>query len=62
MRRRQSVRGGVWCMGGRRKIRRQTGRVFPIGALAALILGTLGSVVIKKLFGSKRLWRWRQYV
>ena len=49
-------------MGGRRKIRRQTGRVFPIGALAALILGTLGSVVIKKLFGSKRLWRWRQYV
>ena len=35
---RQSVRGGVWYMGGRRKRRRQTGEFLPIGALAAPIL------------------------
>ena len=62
MRRRQSVRRGVWYMGSRRKRRKQTGGLFPVGALAAPILGTLGGVVIKKLFGGKRRRRRRQYV
>ena len=32
----------------------QIGGLFPVGALAAPILGTLGGAVIKKLFGGKR--------
>ena len=43
----QAVRHSVWYIGGRRKRRRQTGEFFPVGALAVLILGTLGGVVIK---------------
>ena len=53
MRRRQSVIGGVWYMDGKRR-RRQRGGMFLIGALAAPILGTLGGVVVKKLFGGKK--------
>ena len=41
-------------MGSRRKRRTQTEGLFRVGALAAPILGTLGGVVIKKLFGGKR--------
>ena len=62
MRGRQSVRRSVWYMGGKRKRCKQTGELFPVGALAASILGTLGGVVIKKLFGGKRRRRRRQYV
>ena len=40
-------------MDGKRK-RRQRGEMFPIGALAAPILGTLGGAIIKKLFGGRR--------
>ena len=47
MRRRQPVRGSIWYMGGKRK-RRQRGEMFLFGALAAPILGTLGSLVVKK--------------
>ena len=49
-------------MGSRRKRRKQTGGLFPVGALATSILGTLGGAVIKKLFGGKRRRRQRQYV
>ena len=37
----------------------QIGGLFPVGALAAPILGTLGGTVIKKLFGGKRRCRHR---
>ena len=47
MRRRQPVRSGIWYMGGKRK-RRQREEICLFGALAALILGTLGSLVVKK--------------
>ena len=40
----------------------QIGGLFPVGALAAPILGTLGGAVIKKLFGGKRRRRRRWYV
>ena len=43
----QAVRHSVWYIVGRRKIRRQTGEFFPAGALAVLILGTLGDIVMK---------------
>ena len=33
---------------------RQKGGAFPIAALAAPILGSIGSIAIKKLFGGKR--------
>ena len=59
MRRHQSIRGGLWYMDDRKKKCRQTGGMFPIGVLAALILGTLGGVVIIKLLGGKRPWRRR---
>ena len=62
MRRHQSVRRGAWYMGGRRKGRTQTGGLLTVGALAAPILGTLGGVVIKKLFGGKRRRRRRQHI
>ena len=57
----QSVRRGVWYIGGRRKRRKQTRGLFPVGALAAPIQGKL-DVVIKKLFGGKRRRSQRQYV
>ena len=62
MRRLQSIRGGVWYMGGRKKRRRPKGRIFPSEALASPILGTLGGVVVKKLFRGQRLRRRRRYV
>ena len=62
MRRRQSIRLGIWYMGGKRKRHKQTGGLFSVGALAESILGTLGGVVIKKIFGGKRQRRRRQCV
>ena len=44
----QAVRRSVWYIGARRKRRIQTGGCFPVGGLAAPVLGTLGGVVIKK--------------
>ena len=49
-------------MGGKRKRHKQTGGLFSVGALAESILGTLGGVVIKKIFGGKRQRRRRQCV
>ena len=57
----QSVRRVVWYIGGRRNTPRQKGEVLPIGALAASMLGLLGGVVIKKIFGGKTHRR-RRYV
>ena len=48
------MRDTTWYMGVKRKKRRQRVRMFPIGALAATILGTLGGVALKKLFGDRR--------
>ena len=59
MRRHQSIRGGAWYMDDRKKNVDKQEELFPIGVLAALILGTLGGVVIIKLFGGKRPWRRR---
>ena len=59
MRRRQSVRGSLWYMGGKR---RQRGGMLPIRALAVPILGTLGGVVVKIIFGGKKRWRRVRYV
>ena len=39
----QSVKRGIWYIGGRRK--RQRGGAFPVAALAAPILGYLGGIV-----------------
>ena len=44
----QAVRRGVWYIGARRKRRIQAGVCFPVGGLAAPVLGALGGVVIKK--------------
>ena len=59
MRKRQSVRDGVWYMGGRRKRRRQTGVMFPI---EALVIEIIRGCYHKTLFGGKRPWRQRRYV
>lgn len=59
--RKLAVRPGFWYISGRRKRRPQTGYFFPVSALAAPILGTLGGVVIKTLFDGKRCRR-RRYV
>ena len=50
----QSVRRSIWYIGSTRKIHRQKGGAFPVAALAAPIHGSIGSIAIKKLFGSKR--------
>lgn len=45
----QSIKRGVWYIGGRRNRQRQRGVFLPIAALAAPILGSLSGVVIKKI-------------
>ena len=44
----QSVRRSIWYIGGKRKRHRQKGGAFPIAALAAPILGSIGSIAIWK--------------
>ena len=44
----------VWYIGGRQNRRRQKGGFLPVGGLATPILGSLGGVVIKEIFGGKR--------
>ena len=63
MRRSQSVRGGVWYMGGR-KIRRQkqTGGFFPLAAVAGPLLGAVGGEVMKKIFVGRRRRKRVKYV
>ena len=49
MRRKQSVRGGVWYMGGRKRHRvRQRGCMFSLGAIAAPILESVAQQLLKK--------------
>ena len=58
MNRKQSVRQGVWYIGGRRKRCKQKDRFLPIvpilGSLARPALGAIVGPVIKKTFGVKR--------
>lgn len=49
----QSVRQGVWYIGGRQNRHLQRSGFLPIGALAAPILGSLVGVVIKKYLGKE---------
>ena len=56
----QSVRCDIWYIVSKRKRHRQKGNAFPIAALAAPILGSIGSIAIKKIFGSKRKRRRRR--
>ena len=54
----QSVRGGVWYIGGRRRRQRQQKRGFlPVGlrtSLAGPFLGSVTQPILKKIVGGKR--------
>lgn len=50
--RKQSIKHGVWHIGGRK--RQQRGRAFPLATLAAPILGNLGRVILKIIIGGGR--------
>ena len=62
MRGKQSIRKGVWYIGGRkrrgRKIyRKQRGRGLPLGLIASAAASFLGEVakpILKKIFGGRR--------
>ena len=66
MRGKQSVRKGVWYIGGRkrrgRKIyRKQRGKGLPLGLIAsaaAPFLGEIAKPIFKKIFGGRRHRRW----
>ena len=63
MRRKQSARGGVWYMGGRKRHRvRPRGGMFPFGAIAAPILGAVAQPLLKNIFGGKRRRKRVRYV
>ena len=60
----QSVRKGVWYIGGKKRRKKQKGKGFPIGLLASVglpILSEIAKPVFKKIIGrgrrSKRLRR-----
>ena len=66
MRRKQSVRNGVWYIGGRRRSRRkQKGGFLPIagvlGSVTAPLIGEIGKPILKKILGGRRRRR-RRYV
>ena len=53
MRGRQSIKKGVWHIGGRRK-RRQRGSAFPLGLVASLagpLLGEVAKPIFKTILG-----------
>ena len=59
MRGTQSLRKGVWYIGGKRKYRKrqQRGKGFPIGLLASAttpILGEVAKPILKKSFGVRK--------
>ena len=62
MRGKQSVRKGIWNIGGRKRrsrklYRKQRGRGFPIGLLAsatAPFLGEIAKPILKKVFRGRR--------
>lgn len=49
--RKYSIQRGIWYIGGRRK--KQRAGVYLLAALAAPILGGLGGIVLKNIFGAK---------
>ena len=54
MRGRQSIKKGVWHIGGTRRRRRQRGGAFPLGlvaSLAALLLGEVAKPIFKTILG-----------
>ena len=59
MRGKQSVKKGVWYIGGRKRYR---GRGLPIGLIAsaaAPFLGEIANPIFKKIFsGRRKRWRW----
>ena len=62
MRRKQSVKKGVWYTGGRKRYRKRTkrgqrGKGLPIGLIAsaaAPFLGEIAKPIFKKFFGGRR--------
>ena len=54
----QSVKKGIWYIGGKRKTRkRQRGKGFPLGLLASIgapILGEVAKPILGKIFGRGR--------
>ena len=59
MRGTQSVKKGVWYIGGQRKYRKrqQRGKGYPIGLLASATIPILGEVakpILKKCFGVRK--------
>ena len=60
MRRKQSVRGGVWHLGGkkRRRKRGQKGVFLPIagllGSVTAPLIGEIAKPILKKIVGGRR--------
>ena len=64
MKRKQSVKKGVWYIGGRRRrTRGQKGVFFPIagllGSVAAPLIGEIAKPILRKIVGSKRVKRKR---
>ena len=52
----QSIKKGVWYIGGKIK-RKQKGKWFPIGVIASLaapVLGAVAKPIIKKIFGGRK--------
>ena len=60
MRRKQSVRGSVWHLGGKRRRRKsgQKGGFLPIagllGSVAAPLIGEIAKPILKKVVGGRR--------
>ena len=51
----QSVKKGVWCIGGKKR-KKQKGGAIPIGLIASLagpILGEIAKPIFKKILGDK---------
>ena len=52
----QTVKKGIWQIGGRYKKRKQTGKGFPIGLLASFagpLIGEVAKPIFKKIIGGK---------
>ena len=62
MNRKQSVKRGVWYIGGRRRRqRRQKGEFLPIagllGSVAAPLIGEIAKPILRKIVGSRKVKR-----
>ena len=53
----QSVKKGVWYIGGKKKTKKQTGKGIPFGlieSLAALVLGEVAKPICNGIFGKEK--------